>query len=76
MSRPKKLICAAAVLAFLAGCATVSPDGGVGDVQKLTRGKTAGGEVALGAVPTAQTMQAVTALLAQPLDDAAAVRIA
>ncbi len=72
----KRLVCAAAVLAFLAGCATVSPDGGVGDVQKLTQGKTAGVEVALGGVPTAQTVQAVTGLLAQPVDEAAAVRIA
>jgi multidrug efflux system outer membrane protein len=69
----KKLVCAAAVLAFLAGCATVSPDGGVGDVQKLAQGKTAGVEVARGGVPTAQ---AVAGLLAQPVDEAAAVRIA
>jgi multidrug efflux system outer membrane protein len=76
MMPSKRSICAAAVLAFLAGCATVSPDGGVGDVQSLTQGKTAGVEVALARVPTAQTAQAVTGLLAQPVDDAAAVRIA
>jgi multidrug efflux system outer membrane protein len=76
MRPSKSLVCAAAVLAFLAGCATVSPDGGVADVQKLTQGRTAGVEVALGGAPTAQIVQAVSGLLAQPVDEAAAVRIA
>jgi multidrug efflux system outer membrane protein len=76
MRQSKRWVCSATALAFLAGCATVSPDGGVGDVQKLTQGKTAGVEVALGGVSTAQTVQAVTGLLAQPVDEAAAVRIA
>ena len=66
----------AAAAVFLAGCASVSPDGGVGDVQRLTQGKTAGVDAALGRGPTAQSAQAVAELLAQPLDDGAAVRIA
>ena len=76
MKRFVKLAGAAAVVAFLAGCATVSPDGGMGDVQKLAQGKTAGVDATLGSGPTAQTGKAVADLLAQPVDEAAAVRIA
>ena len=69
MKRFVKLAGAAAVVAFLAGCATVSPDGGMGDVQKLAQGKTAGVDATLGSGPTAQTGKAVADLLAQPVDE-------
>ena len=67
---------AAGVAIFLAGCANLSPDGGIGDVQRLTQGKTAGVDATLNRANTAQSEQAVAELLAQPLDDATAVRIA
>ena len=44
---------------FLAGCASLSPDGGVADVAKLTLGKTAGVDVALNPGPTVQAEQAL-----------------
>ena len=72
----RMLVCAAAVVALLAGCASVSPDGGLGDVQKLTQGKMVGVDATLGRGPTAQSAQAIADLLAQALNDSAAVRIA
>ncbi len=57
------------------GCATLSPDGNLADVQQLTQGKSAGTEVALSNDP--QTSQAtIEALLKEPLTAQAAVRIA
>ena len=67
---------ALAAIAFLAGCATVSPDGGVADVQGLTQGKTLVSSPALGRGPSPQADQAIAELLAQPLTEEAAVRIA
>ncbi len=67
---------AAGVAIVLAGCASLSPDGGLRDVQRLTQGKTVGVDATLTRAHNAQSEQAVTELLAQPLDDAAAVRIA
>jgi multidrug efflux system outer membrane protein len=72
----KQLACAAAVLTLLAGCATVSPDGGLGDVQTLTQGKTAGVDAALSRGPTPEGDKAIAGLLAQPVSEASAVRIA
>ena len=68
--------CVSAVLLLLAGCASVSPDGGLADVQRLTEGKTVGGDATLSREPTAQTQRDIAALLTQPLAEGAAVRIA
>lgn len=72
----KKLACAAAVLTLLAGCATVSPDGGLGDVQKLTQGKTAGVDATVSRGPTQQGDKAIADLLVGPITEGAAVRLA
>jgi multidrug efflux system outer membrane protein len=72
----KLLACAAAVVTLLAGCATVSPDGGLGDVQALTQGKTAGVDGTLSRGPTPEGDKAIADLLAQPVSEASAVRIA
>ena len=64
------------VAVFLAGCATVSPDGGVGDVQTLTQGRTLVAQATVGRGPSPQTDQAIADLLAQPVSEEAAVRIA
>ena len=55
---------ALAIAVFLVGCATVSPDGGVGDVQALTQGKTFVARPIVGRGPSAQTDQAIADLLA------------
>ena len=61
---------------LLAGCATLAPDGGLGQVTELTRGKTAGVDATLARGATAGTQNAVADLLAQPLSADAAVRMA
>ncbi len=74
-----RLSCAGLALAVLVGCASLSPDGGVSEVQALVAGKTGGVEAALshddrpgvdGADGTIRT------LLEQPLSAESAVRIA
>ena len=66
-----------AALAFLlAGCASLSPDGGVADVQKLVQNRTGAGDAVIGRSATPQSQQAIAALLEQALDESAAVRIA
>ena len=55
----------------LTACASLSPDGGLRDIEQLTQGKTGGTAVALQPDP-----QATAELLAQPLSAEAAVRIA
>ncbi len=65
-----------AAIAVLAGCATLSPDGGLADVQGLTQGKTSVSSPALGRSPSPQTDQAVAGLLALPLTEEASVRVA
>ena len=72
----RRLACAAAVLTLLAGCATVSPDGGLEDVQKLTQGQTAGVDATLSRSPTPDGDKAIAELLAQPISEASAVRLA
>ena len=74
----RPVYCAAigATIALLSGCATVSPDAGVGRVQTLIQGKTTGVDASIGRGPTAQTLEAVDALLSKPLSQDAAVRIA
>ena len=65
------------LLALLAtaGCASLSPDGNVADLQQLTQGKTAGVSVALLQDPKASA-SAVAELLKAPLTAEAAVHIA
>ncbi len=65
-----------ALLVLLAGCASLSPDGGVADVQKLVQDRAGAGAVVIGREATPLTQQAIAALLERPLDEAAAVRIA
>ncbi len=66
---------AAALLA--AGCASVSPDARLAELQALSTGKTAGvADPLLAREPDARTEALLDALLAQPLTDEAAVRIA
>ncbi|RZI78126.1 MAG: TolC family protein [Variovorax sp.] len=63
-----------AVLFTLAGCASLSPDGGSADVQALV-----GSSALLGGATVqrpAETADAVQAFLARPLDAEAAVRVA
>ncbi|MBV7540981.1 TolC family protein [Acidovorax sp. sic0104] len=72
--------CLLAAAAMLAGCASVSPDGLRGDVAAFTAHRT--GSTPAAALPGtgpqagAQAQKAVQALLAQPLTQDAAVRIA
>jgi outer membrane protein TolC len=62
---------------WLAGCAGLSPDGGRGDVGALIDGSPLIGDAKPGGhAPDGASRQAVDALLAQPLDAQAAVRIA
>ena len=68
---------AVAVVALLVGgCASVSPDGGMGDVQALSRERVLGAPVPLAAGPSAASRAAVAALLTRPLDMDAAVQVA
>ena len=76
MAPPRILLAMVTVAVLAGGCATVSPDGGVGDVQALSQGRVQGSPVRLVAGPTEASQQAVAALLAQPLDMDAAVQVA
>jgi outer membrane protein, multidrug efflux system len=69
------LTCFAAA-AVLAGCASLSPDGNVSDINQLVSGKTAGTTAQVAATDTAATRDAVAKLLTQPLNAETAVRIA
>ena len=68
---------AALVLALVTvtGCATLSPDGGLAEVQQLTAGKTAGASVTLATDPKANEAL-VAELLKSPITAESAVRIA
>ena len=68
----------ACAVVLLAGCATLSPDGGVADLQRLTAGKTGpvSAELASGSGAQAATSATITSLLAAPLSAESAVRIA
>ena len=76
VSSPARRLCVLATAMLLAGCATLAPDGGVGQVAELTRGKMAGVDATPARGATAETQQAVANLLAQPLTAEAAVRVA
>jgi multidrug efflux system outer membrane protein len=70
---PRVVLAAAATTA---GCASLEPDAGLGEVQKLVAGKAGTSDVTLTREPTADTQKAVDALLGTPLSADAAVRIA
>jgi multidrug efflux system outer membrane protein len=76
MSPVRNVVFTAAMLGMLGGCASVSPDGGVKDVQTLAAGRTGGVEAAIANAPTLSNQKLIADLLAQPLDAGAAVRIA
>jgi outer membrane protein, multidrug efflux system len=75
---PLRLSVAALAVVALAGCASLSPDGGVSDVQTLVSGKTGGVDASLGAGEKsgAAADNAVGELLKAPLSAESAVRIA
>ena len=60
----------------LAGCASLSPDGGAADVQALVANNPLMAGSAAQRVPDEASQKSVDALLAKPLDAEAAVRIA
>ncbi len=75
--RPLKRLAAAATTLFLAGCATVSPDGGFGTVQQLTKERT--GQTATWQRSDAEADSAkvrVDELLQRPLTADSAVELA
>lgn len=74
--RRRRLSCAALALAVLAGCASLSPDGGVSDVLALVDGKTGGVEADLSRVDKPGADDTIRTLLEQPLSAESAVRIA
>jgi outer membrane protein, multidrug efflux system len=67
---------AAAVVLMLGGCATLSPDSNVADLQTLTQGKTASVAAQVSAGDTQASRTAVAELLKSPLTAESAVRIA
>ncbi len=70
----RRAACLVALVA-VTGCATLSPDGGLADVQQLTQGKTAGARVTLATDPKASDAL-VAELLKSPITAESAVRIA
>ncbi len=60
----------------LAGCASVSPDGGAADLNTQILGKTAGVAAQVAVADTADTRAAVAKLLSAPISAESAVRIA
>jgi len=71
----KRATALASVL-ILAGCASLSPDGGTADVQALVNGNPLMAGTAAQRTPDEASQKSVDALLAKPLDVEAAVRIA
>ena len=76
MAPIRSRLAAAAVAVLVGGCASVSPDGGVGDVQALSRERVQGAPVPLATGPSATSRATVAALLTRPLDMDAAVQVA
>jgi outer membrane protein TolC len=60
----------------LAGCASLSPDGGAGDMQALVAGNSLIAGATAQRLPDAASQARIDTLLARPLDAEAAVRIA
>ena len=73
---PQRLSFAALAVVALAGCASLSTDGGVSDLQALVAGKTGGVVAGLGAGDKSGRDATVAELLKAPLSAEAAVRIA
>ena len=73
---PARLSAAAIATLWLAGCASLAPDGGERDLQQLVERHPLVGDAAPRRMPDDASRQAIDALLAQPLDAEAAVRIA
>ena len=73
---PVRALAALAAAWALAGCASLSPDGGAGDVQALVGANPLTAGTTAQRTPDAASQRSVDALLAQPLDAEAAVRIA
>ena len=76
MAPVRTLLAGMAAVLLAGGCASVSPDGGLGEVQALSRDRVQGTPVNLAAGPGAASREAVAALLARPLDMDAAVQVA
>ena len=60
---------------LLTGCASLTPDGGLGEVQQLTQGRTAGVDARL-SHPSDEVQRRVNELLQSPVTAESAVRIA
>ncbi|UVH55488.1 TolC family protein [Variovorax paradoxus] len=75
-STPLKRAAAFASVLILAGCASLSPDGGSADVQALVNGNPLMAGTTAQRAPDEASQKSVDALLAKPLDVEAAVRIA
>ena len=65
-----------AVAIALAGCASLSLDGGAADINALTSGKTAGVAARVALVDSTASREAVAKLLSEPISAESAVRIA
>lgn len=74
--RPATALSALAAASVLAGCASLSPDGGSADVQALVGANPLMAGATAQRTPDAASRQRVGQLLAQPLDAEAAVRVA
>lgn len=73
---PVRTAAALAAAWALSGCASLSPDGGAGDVQALVGANPLTAGTQAQRTPDAASQRSVDALLAKPLDAEAAVRIA
>ena len=78
VTQPLRRSAVALAVVFLAGCASLSPDGDAAALTRLTAGKTAGVDARLASPNTAQaeTDAVVAELLKPPLSAESAVRIA
>jgi multidrug efflux system outer membrane protein len=76
LHRVPRLSAAALAVVVLAGCASLSPDGGTADVQALVAGKTGPVIARLPAPDTAAAHMSLAELLKTPVDAESAVRIA
>ena len=73
---PRTTMFAAACALLLGACASVSPDGGLGELKALAQSRIQGPQAELPGGPVAQSRQRVADLLAQPLAMDGAVQVA
>lgn len=73
--KPRRLA-AVATAALLAGCASLAPDGGLGEVQTAIAGKTGLANATLVRAPTDETQKAIQEMIQAPVTAEVAVRIA